>query len=267
VRTRRGDAEVERTKPGSTLEFRLEYDNSKKWTDDDPRDGIGPEGELEEIFDELDVKRMVKKLEKAVKSYLNGDKGAQDKLRAIGKEMDRVLGADRALTVVRHLKGSVDNDKVKKALEIAKDVIGGKKAMDRFDRIAMKVAREMTLRQESDMLNDSVQKLYKKLKVVGNVEVEDFPQAGADISVSGLLYWTERLYEGNYAQASPEQELRDEDFLSDLLAYAVEAIDKEIRGGIEVKTSEFSGKPKIRIRKTSKPGWYQVDIEAYVSIN
>ena len=141
MRTRRGDAEVERTKPGSSLDFRLEYENSKKWTDDDPRDGIGEEGELEDIFDELDVKRMVKKLEKAVKSYLNGDKGAQNELRARGKEMDRVLGEDRALTVVRHLKGSVDNKKVKEALEIAKDVIGGKKAMTRIDRIAMKIAR------------------------------------------------------------------------------------------------------------------------------
>jgi len=140
MRTRRGDAEVERTKPGSSLDFRLEYENSKKWTDDDPRDGIGEEGELEDIFDELDVKRMIKKLEKAVKSYLDGAKGAEDKLRAMGKEMDRVLGEDRALTVVRHLKGSVDNKKVKKALEITKDVIGGKKAMDRFEKIAMKIA-------------------------------------------------------------------------------------------------------------------------------
>jgi hypothetical protein len=143
MRTRRGDAEVKRTKPGSTLDFRLEYDNSKKWTDDDPRDGIGPDGELEAIFDELDVKRMIKKLEKAVKSYLDGNKGAEDELRARGKEMDRVLGEDRALTVVRHLKGSVDDKKVKKALEIAKDVIGGKKAMDRFEKIAGKIAAEV----------------------------------------------------------------------------------------------------------------------------
>jgi len=165
MRTRRGDAEVKRTKPGSSLDFRLEYENSKKWTDDDPRDGIGEEGELEDIFDELDVKRMIKKLEKAVKSYLDGAKGAEDKLRAMGKEMDRVLGEDRALTVVRHLKGSVENKKVKEALEIAKDVIGGKKAMDRFDRIAMKIAMKVAFRKPgSEFLKLNARSVARKLE-------------------------------------------------------------------------------------------------------
>ena len=159
----RADAEVERTAPGSNNDFRLEYDNSKKWTDDDPRDGIGDPDEREELFDDLSVKRMVKKLEKAVKKHLDAKDGATEDIKAVVKEMDTVLGQDVAKTVVRAIYETVNDEKVKKVVGIAKGIMteGRKSSMNRFDRIALKVAHTLMADRLRDEIGIDSRTLFK----------------------------------------------------------------------------------------------------------
>jgi len=146
MRTRRGAPEVNRTKPGSKLDFRVDYGDYKKWTSDRPGDGIDSDQEdyLEDIFGRGDVKRALKKLEKATGEFIKS--GNKKPLEEAADAMKLDNGSEVATDVLREVhkgekkqlenKSTPEQKKVVEAVGIAKKRV--KASM--IDRIANRVA-------------------------------------------------------------------------------------------------------------------------------
>ena len=139
-------SKVERTKPGSKLDFRVTYDTgSKKWTNDRPGDGKGDPEEREELFDDLTVKRGIERLERAVSAYAagKGEKGIQNAV----EHLEQYAGVDAARTVVRAIYKAVkgNDDKIEKGVAIAKDHVNRGRKKDAMNPAVelLKIAREL----------------------------------------------------------------------------------------------------------------------------
>ena len=115
---------VERTAPGSKNKWRITYDSgSKKWTNDRPGDRRGDPEELEELFDDLTVKRGLRRLEQAVNAYVGG--GSEDAIRKAVEEFELHAGADAARTAIRKVY-SIENTELKQnETDLQKKVVEG----------------------------------------------------------------------------------------------------------------------------------------------
>jgi len=149
MRTRRGAPEVNRTKPGSKLDFRVDYGDYKKWTSDRPGDGIDSDQEdyLEDIFGRGDVKRALKKLEKATGEFIKS--GNKKPIQDAADAMKLDNGSEVANDVLREVqkgekkqleKNNTDKQKkVVEALNVAKKQI---KASN--EEVVSRVAKKIT---------------------------------------------------------------------------------------------------------------------------
>jgi len=166
---------VERTEPGSENEFRLTYDTgAKKWTNDKPGDGKGDPDELSDVFDDLSVKRGIKKLEKAVMAYAAEKKsggGNKAPIVKASKELELNVGSDKAKTVVRAIRkaetGKKGRESVVKGLDVAMEYLNrNRKATSRRGRQANleDVATKILKRFDFDKAKAMVERIKKYLK-------------------------------------------------------------------------------------------------------
>lgn len=170
-------SQVERTSPGSKLDFRITYDTgAQKWTDDRPGDGVNPERqrELEEKFSRPSVKRGVRSLERAVGGFL--DSGRPQDLAGVASSLRTNLGVDVATDVVRQvhkaekgkLKGLEGDAKgrqqaVVDAVGAVRDELTRKKASE--VRAVLAVARELVASKQILFHGTALKNLRKILKV------------------------------------------------------------------------------------------------------
>ena len=103
-RRRLSAPQVDRTKPGSKLDFRVTYEDYQRWTEDRPGDGVSPDhkGELEKLFKSGDVQRSLKVLEKAVVGYAKG--GNKEPVNTAADAMATDAGKDVSLTVIQQIE-------------------------------------------------------------------------------------------------------------------------------------------------------------------
>lgn len=145
---------VERTAPGSKLEFRVTYDSGKKkWTNDRPGDGKGDPDEKENLFDDLTVKRGIKRVQKAIGDYAAGDKGPQAVTNAV-EAFEVYAGSEAAKTAIRAIFKAVrgKGKKLEQGASIAKDYVNRnrreamnrKRVAERLVAIAESLASEKT---------------------------------------------------------------------------------------------------------------------------
>jgi len=190
---------VERTAPGSKNDWRVTYNTgSKKWTNDRPGDGKGDPEELEETFDDLTVKRGLKRLEKAVNAYIKG-KGTKAIKEAV-EALEVHAGKDAAKTAIRKVH-SIENTELKQnetdlqkkiveGLGIAKDHLNRDRKgseMRRAARELIKMARSLMATNPYKDLDDvdeakrTMAKEFPKLKAAARAFIREvkklFPQA------------------------------------------------------------------------------------------
>lgn len=132
---------VERTAPGSKNDWRITYDSgSKKWTNDRPGDGKGDPEEIEETFDNLTVKRGLKRLEKAVNTYVAG-KGTKAILEAV-EALEQYAGKTQAKRAIRKVysieKTELESNKTDSQKKVVEGLSMAKKHLNR-DRKARTV--------------------------------------------------------------------------------------------------------------------------------
>ena len=113
---------VERTQPGSKLDWRVTYDSgNKKWTNDRPGDGKGDPEERKNLFDDLTVQRGIDRLEKAIVAYAHG-RGHSKVIKNAVELFEQYAGVEAARTAVRAIHKAVKgkDEAVEKGAEIAK---------------------------------------------------------------------------------------------------------------------------------------------------
>lgn len=124
------------------MDWRITYDSgNKKWTNDRPGDGKGDPEERDDLFDDLTVKRAVKRLQKAIGDYAAGEKGAETVQKAV-EDFELHAGVEAARTGVRAIHEAVKGKgKIEEGAEVAKDHVNReRKDMNREARIAERVA-------------------------------------------------------------------------------------------------------------------------------
>lgn len=134
LKSRRAAPKVERTKPGSENDFRLRYTDYTKWTNDRPGDGVSPDKDekFKDLFSRGDVKRALKKLEKATEVYVNTDNS--EPLVDAANDMRVSNGTEVSQDVLRQIhmmekeqlkkKKTDQQKKIVEAIDMARDVIG-----------------------------------------------------------------------------------------------------------------------------------------------
>lgn len=131
VKSRRAAPKVERTKPGSENEYRVEYADYKRWTNDRPGDGVDSDHDenLRKYFSRPNIKRSLKKLEKATGEYLKS--GKKKPVTDAIESMRIQNGKEVSLEVLRQVykmekeqlekKESEQQKKIVEVLDMAKD--------------------------------------------------------------------------------------------------------------------------------------------------
>jgi|GEM_PF-3051395 len=204
LKSRRAAPKVERTKPGSANDFRLRYTDYTKWTNDRPGDGVDSEQQeyLEEIFSRGDVKRSLKKLEKATEKYVkSGDKKPVDEAaNAMRVDNGKEVAMDVLREVYKMEKAQLDKSKSDKQKKIVEALNMAKKKLRNASNedMAREVLADSYIQNPSSLLASEARKKFNLKQIYDKWNRKLF---GGELP-SLPLKWTRSRTMGGYVKQS-----------------------------------------------------------------
>jgi len=230
---------VERTAPGSKNDWRITYSRgSKKWTNDRPGDGKGDPEEVEETFDDLTVKRGLKRLETAVNGYIRG-KGSKAIQEAV-EALEQHAGKDAARTAIRKLHSMERTELEEKKTDLQEKVVEGldiaKKHLNRDRKKEsrmkeLKVARELVRMAKELTSKNWVYKWNTVKKIISAIESGRFTvEKGAQKMAKYLEDMSKRMSVSDYQRARVDM---DEESLEDIKRDLEDNIIEEFKYNVD----------------------------------